>query len=282
MQIIEVINRMKAYHKGGEDIREETTRDKILYGNPYQECTGIVTTCWANIDVIKKAHELGANLIICHEALFWNHGDHTEWLLEQKNATFLEKKALLDQTDIVVWRDHDYIHSGIPMADGTYTDGIFYGFAKLIGWDHYIVGNVEQPLMYEIPETTVQAVAQLMMDKFHLNGAKVLGNPNTKVKRVYIPAHIMGPGDSDVITKVDAENIDLLLPLELIDYTVSEYIRDSGLLGKNKAILTVGHFNAEEPGMEYMLNYIPEAVGENIPCHFVQSGDNYEYYVDHQ
>ena len=40
MQIKEVIERIKAYHKGeweGQAIQEDTTRDKILYGNPDQE-----------------------------------------------------------------------------------------------------------------------------------------------------------------------------------------------------------------------------------------------------
>ena len=43
MLIREVIEKMKAYHKGefnGEVIKEETTRDKILYGDPDRECTG--------------------------------------------------------------------------------------------------------------------------------------------------------------------------------------------------------------------------------------------------
>lgn len=275
MEIIDIIHKMKAYHKG-DGINEATTRDKILYGDAYKECTGIVTTCWATSDVIKKAHDLGANLIICHEALFWNHGDHIDWLDEQVNKTFLKKKKLLDETGIVVWRDHDYIHSGIPMNDGSYTDGIFYGFAKVMGWDSYIVGDKTCPLMYEIPETTVAEIGKTMIDKFHLNGMKVIGNTETKVKKVYICAHIMG-NNNDMITKTDKENIDLLLPLELIDFTLSEYIRDSDMLGENKAILSLGHFNAEEPGMEYMLTYIHEAIGEKIPCHYVQSGDMYHY-----
>ena len=42
----------------------------MLYGNVDQECTGIVTSCWASVDVIKYVIEKGANLIISHEALF--------------------------------------------------------------------------------------------------------------------------------------------------------------------------------------------------------------------
>lgn len=106
----EVIQRIKDYCGGigfdtGVPIDEATTRDKILYGDPDQECTGIVTCLWANADVIERARELGANLIIAHEALFWNHGDHQDFIAE--NKTYLAKKQLLDEWGGVVWRCHD-------------------------------------------------------------------------------------------------------------------------------------------------------------------------------
>ena len=67
------------------------------------------------------------------------------------------------------------------------------------------------------------------------------------------------------------------MTMEIVDFTLAEYIRDSSMLGQNKVVLGMGHFNLEEPGMEYMLNYIGKALGEDIPCSFVQSGDMYEY-----
>ena len=94
MKISTIIENMKKYHKGYGTIDEEKTRDKVLYGNVDQECTGIVTSCWASVDVIKYVIEKGANLIISHEALFWNHGDHQEWLEESKNSVYLEKRKL--------------------------------------------------------------------------------------------------------------------------------------------------------------------------------------------
>ena len=98
MQISEIIRRVKKYHKGtvkGQPIDETKTRDKVLFGDVNQECTGIVTTIYASIDVINKAIEYGANFIICHEALFWYRGDYTDWLEEQENKTYLLKKKLL-------------------------------------------------------------------------------------------------------------------------------------------------------------------------------------------
>lgn len=281
MEIIEVINKIKAYHKGdisGIKINEETTRDKILYGNPNKECTGIVITCWATADVIRKANELGANLIICHEALFWNHGDKTEWLIQQKNKTFKKKKELLDETGVVVWRNHDYIHSGIPIGD-EYVDGIFYGVAKKLGWDRYMMKEGVLNMVFEIPKTTPKKIAELMVEKYNLNGIKIIGDTETEVHKVWMATHVFGVAeDSTFITKADEDDIDLIIPLECVDFTFSEYVRDSGMLGMSKAAVLPGHFNGEEPGMEYMLEYLGDALGEQIPAVFVQSGDMYNFY----
>lgn len=279
MKIVEVIQKLKNYYSGidfeGQPIDDITTRDQVLYGDDEQECTGIVTTCWAHTDVIKKAQELGANLIICHEALFWNHGDHTDWLIEEQNQTFLSKQKLLDESGIVVWRNHDYIHSGMPVADG-YVDGIFYGVAKKLGWENNITDDRQFATTFEIPETTVEALLMEMIEKFNLKGAKAIGRLDTKVKKVFICAHVMG-NDNDLIQKTEDENIDLLFALELIDFTVTEYIKDRSLLYGDKAIITLGHFNAEEPGMEYLTEYLEDAIGIKIQCIFVQSGDMYHY-----
>lgn len=282
MLISEVIQNVKDYHKGeinGKPIDEKTTRDKILYGCSDKECSGIVVTCWATVDVIREAIQKGANLIICHEALFWNHGDHTEWLEKEKNTTFLKKKALLDEYGIVVWRDHDYIHSGTPMKDGSYKDGIFYGVANKLGWVDFIDENDSfKNLHYTIPETTTEELAQYLIRKFNLNGVKILGNKDSKVRKVRIPFHVFGDVN-DLITEVDQDDIDCLLTMELIDFTLAEYIRDSSMLDLNKSIIGMGHFNLEEPGMEYMIEYLPDIVEKDMPIWYVQSGDNYEYII---
>lgn len=301
MTIAEVIQKMKRYHygyvrtdNGMEPINEEATRDKILFGNPDVECTGIVTTCWANMKVIKEAARLGANLIICHEALFWNHGDHTGWLKKQKNATYESKAALLEENGIVVWRDHDYVHSGIPYKDGKYVDGIFYGLAETLGWTKYIdestsneISNADgwddfsvdgklNPLSYRIPETTVGELADFLVDKLNLNGVKVMGNLEKKVTRVSIPFHVLGNANY-AISLANQGKVDCFLTMEVVDFTLAEYVKDTVLNSDGIATIGMGHFNIEEPGMRYMTNYIEKAIGEPIPCTFVQSGDHYIY-----
>lgn len=281
MLISEVIQNMKNYCRGswmGKQIDDATTRDKILYGDPEKECTGIVTTIYASVDVIKKAHELGANLIIAHEALLWNRGDKRDWLEESQNKTYLAKKKLLDDYGIVVWRFHDYIHSGIP-HEGGYIDGIFYGLAQVSGWKNFKVNeDIAGAVYVECEETSARQIAEDIKKAWNLTGVKCIGNMDARVKKMLVCGHVNEGGDSNsLIKRIDAEDINLLLPLELIDFTLSEYIKDSGQLGYDRAIIAAGHFNLEEPGMKYILNYIDDALGTHIDTHYVQAGDMYTY-----
>lgn len=276
MRIGEVIDKIKKYHKDWQNIDPTHTRDQVLYGNTDQECTGIVTTCWASSEVIRKAYEAGANLVICHEALFWNHGDKTDWLEETNNRTFRKKEELLKKTGLAVWRNHDHIHSGIPV-NGGFADGIFYGMAKKLGWEGYLIDSHSKfdSTMFLLPEIQVREIAALFRERFHLNGVKLIGNPDMAVKKMLICMHVLGR-DNDLILRIDQEGIDLAVALEMVDFTAAEYVQDSVQLGEKKAIMTVGHFNTEEPGMEYMLTYLDELFPD-IPCRFIQSGDMYQY-----
>lgn len=287
MLISEVIQRVKDYSGGidsftGKPIDEETTRDKVLYGDTAQECTGIVTCIWPTVDIIKRARELGANCIISHEAIFWNHGDHQDTVGD--TAAFKVKKELLDDWGGAVWRCHDFIHSRVPIdTDRAMADGIFYGLADKLGWLDYRVGDDRGfCLEYEIPETDATELARELVAKLDLNGTRITGDSHARVRRVRIPMHVTGEAKSDTheINETDARGDDCLMTMEFIDFTTCEYIRDAGMLGQNKCAITIGHFNLEEPGMEYMVHWLPEALGTDaIPTTFVRMEDTYRYVV---
>lgn len=287
MLISEVIQRVKDYSGGidsftGKPIDEETTRDKVLYGDTAQECTGIVTCIWPTVDTIKRARELGANCIISHEAIFWNHGDHQDTVGD--TAAFKAKKELLDDWGGAVWRCHDFIHSRVPIdTDRAMADGIFYGLADKLGWLDYRVGDDRGfCLEYEIPETDATELARELVAKLDLNGTRITGDSHARVRRVRIPMHVTGEAKSDTheINETDARGDDCLMTMEFIDFTTCEYIRDAGMLGQNKCAITIGHFNLEEPGMEYMVHWLPEALGTDaIPTTFVRMEDTYRYVV---
>ena len=122
MKISEIIDKLEAYHGPLEP--ERRTCDIVQYGDPDQVCTGIVLSCCPTAEVIRKAAELGCNLIIGHEPLFYDGWNETDWL--QDNCVYQAKKQLLDRLGIVVYRDHDHIHNarlGTVSGDGKLFSG---------------------------------------------------------------------------------------------------------------------------------------------------------------
>lgn len=95
MRIAEVIEKIAACHPP----QSLFTCDTVKCGNPNQRCTGIAVTCYPSPNVIRRAAEEGLNLIVCHEAAFYNHEDETAWLAE--DPVYRAKRALLQQTGVV-------------------------------------------------------------------------------------------------------------------------------------------------------------------------------------
>src|SRR5436190_1258403 len=71
------------------------TVDTLKSGDPNQVVTGIVTTMFATVEVIRKAASQGANFIIAHEPTFYNHNDDTGWL--ENDPVYQYKKAILQK-----------------------------------------------------------------------------------------------------------------------------------------------------------------------------------------
>ena len=273
MKISEVISSIKEWH---QPFNKKETRDTVKCGDTQTECKGIVVTVCATVDVLKKARELGANLIISHESIFFGDEftpEDFEW-----SEVYKEKKTLVDESGIVVWRDHDHMHgTGKPWAPfRARPDYIFYGIMKELGWDEYVrCEETLKPTFYEIPETTAGELAQRLLRAFGLTGMRTVGDMNAKIRKVYIAEHVLGRDMEEKFRL--AEEADAIIPLEINDWTVSAFVRDAAQLGHGKVIFEMGHFNVEELGMKYMLEWLPEAVGTDIPIHFVPAGDNYGY-----
>lgn len=282
MKISDIIRKLKNDYHGHywnhRYIDEETTRDKVLYGSLELECTGIVTTCFCSIDVIEQAHRLNCNLIVAHEGMFYNHGDHTSHLMD--NSVFLKKKELLDRYEITVWRSHDYIHAGIPLKDGSFADGIFYGLTEKLGWHSYVTTPYQITMNYSFEVgITLKELAVYITKKLGIQGVRMIGNENSVVHTVRTPMHILGNDDKEM-EYIEKNNIDCLLTMEMVDYTIQEYVRDGYLAGFNKSIISVGHFNMEEPGMEFYAKCLKELF-KDLNVYFVKSQDPFKYITTH-
>ena len=268
MKIKEVIQKLEAHHAPLDP--ERRTCDGVIAGDPERECTGIVTTCCPTAAVVKEAARLGYNFIICHEPTFFDGWDETDWL--EENGVYKAKMALIQETGVTIYRDHDHLHNDQP-------DGIFTGLVKKLGWEEYQVGEGFAPAsLYEFPETTVGRLAADLARAAQIDGMRILGDPEMKVTRAGITFHFLGgPMDRVCIDYIDKNDCQVVIPGEVIDWTIGEYVQDAIALGKKRALLNPGHFNWEEPGMEYMAQWLPGVVGPDVPMKFVQSGNSYQW-----
>lgn len=94
------------------------------------EVKGVVSTFMATVDVIRQAIDLGANFIITHEPTWFSGADDTEWLSD--DPVYLEKKKLIKEHQIAIWRFHDHMHMDVD-------DGIYRGFDEELDWGKYRV-----------------------------------------------------------------------------------------------------------------------------------------------
>lgn len=237
--------------------------DVFKAGDPQTPIKGIVTTMFATMDVLKKAVEMKCNLIIAHEPVFYNHRDETAQF--QNDPVFLEKKKFIDDNKLVVWRFHDYIHRIKP-------DAIDYGMALKLGWLKYTDGkNVEQ---FVIPETTLKELLQTLKKVFPGNAFNVIGNRDMKLTKISFSAG--APGSAVHFSKLEGNNVDVLIAGEVSQWETYEYVRDAVSQGRNKAVIFLGHVTSEEPGMEYCADWLKGFL--NIPVYFVKSGPSYWTY----
>ncbi len=127
MKVREIVDRM-IYKTGVTPLPPEKTCDKLMVGDFDREVNKIAVTFMATVDVIKKAADMGVDLIITHEPTWFTGEDTTDWL--QGDPVYLKKKELIEQTGVAIWRFHDHMHMDA-------VDGIMRGFDEEVGWGTY-------------------------------------------------------------------------------------------------------------------------------------------------
>lgn len=266
MRIEEVLRRVEKRHVKLPP--EQRTCDGVICGDAGQECTGILLTCCPSAAMIQKAVACGCNLIFCHEPAFYHGWDEEDWL--QGNRIYKAKKALLERHGIVVYRDHDRVHQ-------EKADMIFSGIVRKLEWEKYAVSDSFFPSSkYVIPQTTLRELALYIGKKMRIDGIRIIGDPEMEVRTVGLMAHFLGgEGDSAGITAIEENDYDVIIPGEVVDWTIGEYIQDSNAMGRKRGLLNVGHFNLEEPGMEMLEEWLQDVLDRQVPITFAQSGNQY-------
>jgi putative NIF3 family GTP cyclohydrolase 1 type 2 len=222
------------------------TVDTLKSGSRDNEVTGIVTTMFATIPVIRKTIEAKANFIIAHEPTFYNHLDETDWLKDDK--VYRYKAALLKDNNITVWRNHDYIHSHDP-------DGVMHGVVEKLGWQKNAkTGNS----FYEIKETSLASLIAHCKKSLGISNVRFIGDPSVQVSKILLLPGAWGGRRQ--IESAGKLNPDVILVGEISEWETAEYVRDARAAGIKLSLVILGHADSEEPGSKFMVDWVKKNI----------------------
>lgn len=221
------------------------TVDTLKSGSRDMKVTGIITTMFATIEVIRKAIALNANFIIAHEPTFYNHADETAWL--ENDDVYRYKADLLKQHNITVWRNHDYIHSIRP-------DGVGAGLLKQLNWTSYYKPEAGNVLM--IPALPLSALIEHLKTKLSISKVRYIGDTTQSCQKILLMPG--AAGGTRQITLASKEKPDVLICGELQEWETAEYVRDARAKGDKLSLIVLGHIASEEPGSEFMSTWLKE------------------------
>lgn len=244
MKVIDVINHLK---NEGYWVNFDKTRDIVLYGDTDKEITKI-GICWvATKAVIKEAREKGINFIISHENLFYEATTSpTRQLLESTD----EKKKMLDEGDITVYRCHD-VWDMMPkygVAD-TWAHDIGFDFEPRVVSSYNSYANLDHMTLHDVAKRIANA-----LKPYEEDGVVVYGDLNRIVNRIAI-----GTGAATNIFSMLKENPDVVVAS---DDGVTNWIAVQWCIDNDMPLILVNHASSEIGGLKNMVNYFHDVLPE--------------------
>ncbi len=229
------------------------TVDTVKIGDTSQDLKGIAVTFLANSEVIQGGTRAGANLIIAHEPLFYNHLDQTDWLAE--DPVYHAKRKLLEDNHIVVWRFHDYLHSIRP-------DNTIVGLIEAL--DLQMTAGQEDFFLCRLRPMSLLELGQYVKQRLGISNVRIVGDLAQVCEKVAV-----SPGSPPIQYQVaPLREADVLIAGEIDEWAANEYVRDATRLGFQKGMIVIGHAASEEPGMKRMVPWL-EGLLPGVPIQFI-------------
>lgn len=273
MRVRDVVDGIIA-ETGCPPIPQDKTCDQLMTGSWDQEVTKIATTFMATVEVVKRAAGLGVDMIITHEPTWFTGLDQTDWVSD--DPVYLEKKKLIDEHHIAIWRFHDHMHMGTE-------DGIYRGYDAEFGWAGYRMDIDDEwsrfGACYQIPPTTLKELCAFFKEKAQMAVVQIVGDPEMTVERVgvLVGGGSLGLGREETPMRLMKDReLDLVICGDITEWTLSAYVRDAAALGFHKGMLILGHERSEEFGMKHLGEWMQSITGD-MEVVFLDAGEPFTY-----
>lgn len=130
-----------------------------------------------------------------------------------------------------------------------------------LGWQQYY--NADNPRILSIPSTTLGQLITHLKNKLGISHLKMIGDLLQSCSLIaLLPGAAGGMSQIGILQK---EKPDVLICGEINEWETAEYIRDMRQMGSNTSLIILGHSVSEEPGLEWLANWLqPQIPGIKI------------------
>jgi putative NIF3 family GTP cyclohydrolase 1 type 2 len=254
---------------------KEQKVDRIIIGNPDTPIKK-VGTCWMPYwSALKRAVELGINVLVVHEPTFYTHWDldekvndyHASPEYARKKYLLLveEKKYWIHQHELVIIRNHDVI-------DQLQKTGIPFALGALLGFSETdIMAKENYYNVYRIPGQRAIEVARAFAGKLKaLNqpGVAFYGDENYLVSSV-------GVGTGCYCDPLQVFHLEPDMFIGIND-TIRTWIHTTYAMDSGRPLLVIDHGTSEENGMRWLCELLREQIPEIEFIHLPQ-GCSYQW-----
>ena len=257
MQARDIIERLKS----GARIPTDTC-DTVKAGDGKREVKKLALAMFATVDVIRAVKEWGADMLIVHEPTYYDHMD-----VFGADAVTTEKKKLLDESGITVFRYHDCMHYRVE-------DLITKGELHYLGLKGKVLPTPYSASYLFDSEEPLSALelSRRIEECLGVKHIRIAGERHKKSTRFALCFGTPG----GVFELLKSEDVEIVLVGEACEWMLGEYARDAAALGKNKSLIVMGHIGSERDGMRLLT----QALSENYPTlsvRYFESGEVYTY-----
>lgn len=260
MKIKELINDICCWNN--LEFKSEKTVDQYYFGNPENEIAKVGVTMFASIEVIKKAIALGVNLLIVHEPTFYSN-EETKNL---DNPAIKEKLRLMEEGNLTLFRYHDHPHA---MAEDL-IDISTIKHSKLKG---KIIGKLYWAVTgFELDEPmSAEQVRCALADNLNAKWTRLAGETDKMGKRIAFACGTPGR----IMDLLLDDTTDIIVTGEACEWIYCEMAKDLAAVGKNKALIVMGHCRSEYAGMLEVAERLSHDY-PNLEVFHLESGDSYK------
>lgn len=238
-----------------------TSCDKCCSGNPDVETQKVAVAMFATPEVIKKAKDWGAQLLIVHEPIYHNSADVNDPL-------DCEKRKLIEDSGLTLYRYHDHTHYTTPdiIAIGEFRQLALKGTIECTDVFDLVRLHLEEAI-------TPLELAGIIEERCKVKHVRICGATDVPCKVI---SGMFGAPGKGAYEELKSDKSEIVLVGETTEWLLGEYARDAAQLGHKKALLILGHAGSERDGMKYTADIIKDKHPE-LDVKYFECGELYTY-----